>query len=268
MTLDKPARNLRPVWIGISLLLAILLAAETIQLYGIIDAQAAIGTDLDYYRFVAERWLTTGVYYTDQQLAGPYVVQTQVHNLYPPHALYLFVPFLYLPDVLWWVLPLGLVAYVVWWCRPVAWSWPLLLFILVLPKSPAQILFGNTDMWIAAFVAGGVRWSWPAVLMTFKPSLGFFAVIGIRSRSWWIALAVLTVASAPLIGTWLQYPTITLNSSAQLAYSLSNLPFHFLPVVAWAVSTRRGSVPMVRWLGYLLDTGRASGHGRSGQASA
>ena len=38
--------------------------------------------------------MTTGVYYTDQQLAGPYVVQTQVHNLYPPHALYLFIPFL------------------------------------------------------------------------------------------------------------------------------------------------------------------------------
>ncbi len=261
-----PARSLRPIWIGISLLLVILLVAETIQLYGIIDGQAAIGTDLDYYRFVADRWLTTGVYYTDQQLAGPYIVQTQVHNLYPPHALYLFVPFLYLPDVLWWALPLGLLTYVVWWCRPEAWSWPLLLLILLTPKAPAQVLFGNTDMWIAAFVAGGVRWAWPGVLMTFKPSLGFFAIIGIRSRSWWIALAVLTAASVPLLGIWLQYPTITLNSSAQLAYSFGNLPFHLLAIVAWAVSSRRGSVPPLRWLGYLLDTRRSRHDPRSAQA--
>ena len=100
--------------------------------------------------------MTTGVYYTDQQLAGPYVVQTQVHNLYPPHALYLFVPFLFLPGILWWALPLAFLAYVIWWCRPTAWTWVLLLGLLALPKGPAQILFGNTDMWIAAF-GGGCR---------------------------------------------------------------------------------------------------------------
>jgi hypothetical protein len=238
--------------LGLSALLVIVVAIETIQLYGIIDGQAAIGTDLAYYRFVADRWLSTGVVYTDQQLAGPYVVQTQVHNLYPPHALYLFVPFLYLPAILWWVLPLVVVAYVVWWCRPEPWGWPLLLLILALPKSPAQILFGNSDMWIAAFIAGGVRWSWPAVLMSIKPSLGFFAILGIRSRSWWIALAVLIVASVPLWSYWLQYPIIARNSSAQLSYSFGNLPFFCLPIVAWLVSTRRGDRSIRRWTMDLL----------------
>jgi hypothetical protein len=236
----------------LSVLIIIAIAVESVALFQIIDAQRAIGTDLDYYRFVADRWVTTGTLYTHEQLSGPYTVQTQVHNLYPPHALYLFVPFLVLPDILWWAIPLGLIAYVIWWCRPTIWSWPLLLLVLALPKSPGQILFGNTDMWIAAFIAGGVRWSWPAVLISLKPSLGFFALLGIRNRSWWLGLAVLTILSLPLVAFWLEYPVITRNSSAQIAYSFSNLPFQILPLLAWAFSARRGSTPLHRWLGALL----------------
>ena len=236
------------MWVGLTTVIGVVIVSETILLFGIIDAQQAIGTDLDYYRFVADRWLATGTYYTPEQLAGPYVVQTQVHNLYPPHALYLFVPFLYLPNLLWWVLPLGLVMYVVWWCKPVAFGWTLLLLILALPKGPAQILFGNSDMWIAAFIAGGVRWSWPAVLVSIKPSLGFFGLLGIASKSWWIALGVLALASLPFLGLWLQYPTIARNSSVQLWYSFQNLPFFVLPVVAWIVSSRRGSIPLRQWV--------------------
>ena len=33
---------------------------------------------------------------------------------------------------------------------------------------------GNTDMWVAAAIAAGVRWAWPSVLLTFKPSLAFY----------------------------------------------------------------------------------------------
>jgi len=152
-------RNLRPLWVGLTIIFLALAAIETVFLYRIIDGQGAIGTDLDYYRFVAQRWLDTGVYYTEHQLTGPYVIQTQVDNLYPPHALYLFVPFLYLPAILWWVIPLAIIGYVVWWCRPVAWMWPVLALIVLFPKTPAQILFGNTDMWVAAAIAGGVRWA-------------------------------------------------------------------------------------------------------------
>lgn len=223
-----------------------------IQLYWIIDGQSAIGTDLDYYRFVGQRWLDTGVYYTAEQLSGPYVVQTQVHNLYPPHALYLFVPFLFLPDILWWAVPLGLLAYVVWWCRPQVWAWPVLLLLLIAPKSPAQILFGNTDMWVVAFLAGAVRWSWPGVLLSVKPSLAFFGVIGVLSRSWWIALLGLVILSLPLAADWLEYPTIARNSSAQLSYSFGNVPFFLLPLVAWLASARRGDRPMRQWVLELL----------------
>lgn len=226
--------------------------AETLQLVQIISGQQAIGTDLHYYRFVADRWLSTGLYYTPDQLAGPYVVRTQVDNLYPPHALYLFVPFLFLPDLLWWVLPLAIVAYVIVWCRPHTWAWPLILLILAFPKTPAQILFGNTDMWTTAFIAGGVRWSWPAVLISIKPSLGFFGILGVRDRSWWIALLLLVIVALPFASYWQQYPTITRNSSAQFLYSFGNLPFFLVPIVAWVASSRRGEVPMTRWLAGLF----------------
>jgi hypothetical protein len=244
--------RLRPVWVGLTIVFLVLAALETVALIRVIGDQNAIGVDLEYYRFVAQRWLETGVFFTERQLSGHYEVQTLVDNLYPPHALYLFMPFLVLPAVLWWVLPLGLIAYVVAWCRPAVWAWPILAAIVLFPKTPNQIIFGNTDMWVAAFIAGGVRWCWPAVLVTFKPSLAPFAVIGIFSRSWWIAAAVLALVSLPFLGLWLDYPRVMLNSSAKFWYSFGNLPFFVLPLVAWLVSTRRGSTSWGRWALGLL----------------
>jgi hypothetical protein len=252
---DDRRRRLRPLWVGLTIVIVAVAAYETLLLYRVIDGQDAIGTDLRYYQFIAQRWLDTGVWYTDRQLTAPYEVQTLVDNLYPPHALYLFLPFLVLPAVLWWVLPLGVIGYVVWWCRPVAWLWPALAVIILFPKTPNQILYGNTDMWVAAAIAGGVRWAWPSVLVTFKPSLAIFAVIGIRARSWWIAAAVLVVISLPFLPLWLDYPTAMTNSSAKWWYSFGNLPFFILPIVAFLGSTRRRSVPPVEWAAGLLRGG-------------
>jgi hypothetical protein len=239
--------RLRPVWIGLTIVLLVLAAVEVVVLFGIVDGQRAVGADLEYYRFVAQRWLDSGVYYTDRQLAGPYQVQTQVDNMYPPHALYLFVPFVALPGILWWVVPLGVVAWVVWWCRPATWAWPILAAIVLFPKTPNQIIYGNTDMWVAAAIAAGVRWGWPSILTSFKPSLAFFAILGIRSRRWWVAALGLAVVSAPFVGLWLLYPQVMRNSSAQFYYSLSNLPFFVLPIVAWLGSSRRVDASFGEW---------------------
>jgi hypothetical protein len=249
--------RLRPVWFGLTAVLLALAAVEAVVLFRIIDEQDAVGVDLEYFLFVAQRWLDTGVYYTADQLAGPFQVETLVTNLYPPHALYLFVPFTVLPALLWWAVPLAVIAYVVCWCRPAMWSWPILALIVLFPKTLNQVIYGNTDMWIAAFIAGGVRWAWPATLVTIKPSLLFFAVIGIRSRSWWVAAGILALLSLPLIGLWLQYPTVMLNSSARFWYSFGNLPFFVLPLVAWMGSRRRGDGPLASWaLGLLRDPSR------------
>lgn len=249
------ARLLRPLFVGLTIVLLGVAAYITYLLYQNIDGQHAIGTDLDYYQFIARRWLETGVWYTERQLSAPYEVQTLVDNLYPPHALYLFVPFLYLPDILWWVIPLGVIGYVVWWCRPVVWIWPVLALIVLFPKTPNQILYGNTDMWVAAAIAGGVRWAWPSVLVTFKPSLAFFALIGIRSRSWWVAAGVLVIASLPFLPLWIDYPTVMINSSAKFWYSFGNLPFFVLPIVAFLGSSRRGTIPPLTWAAALLRGG-------------
>ena len=244
-------RARRLVLVALVAVLCAVLAIETIQLYFIIDGQSAIGTDLDYYRFVAERFMTTGVYYTDQQLAGPYVVQTQVHNLYPPHALYLFIPFLYLPDVVWWVVPLAFLAYVIWWCRPTPWAWPVLLFLLALPKVGPRS-FRDTDMWIAAFVAGAVRWSWPGVLVSIKPSLAVFGLPGVLSRAWWLGARRWSSSASRSGCTGSSIRVITQNSSAQLSYSFGNFPFFVVPIAAWMGSSRRGDMPVSRWFLALL----------------
>lgn len=245
------------MFVGLTIVGVALAILESIVLFGIIDGQQGVGVDHEYYVMVAQRWLDTGIYYTDRQLAGPYEVQTLVDNLYPPHALYLFLPFVWLPAILWWVIPLGVIAYVVAWCRPSVWAWPIIVAILLFPKTPNQIIYGNTDMWIAAFIAGGVRWAWPSTLVTIKPSLVFFAIIGIRARSWWIAAIGLAVISLPLLSLWLLYPTVMMNSSAKWWYSLGNLPFFVLPVVAFLASERRGTRSWPDWAGQLL--GRRTG---------
>lgn len=253
---DLRTWDLRPIWVGVTVMLLVGLAIEAATLYRIIDDQQAVAADYRYYVDVARRWVDTGVYYTDRQLSGPYEQQTLVDNLYPPHALYLFVPFLVLPQVLWWLFPLGLIAYVVWWCRPTALGWAALAMLMLFPKSPNLIIYGNTDMWVGAAIAAGVRWGWPSVLTTLKPSLVFFAVLGIRSRAWWIAAGLLAVASLPFLALWALYPTATGNSSARPWYSLADLPFLLIPIAAWMFSTRRGDASYPSWLARLLNSNR------------
>jgi hypothetical protein len=250
----RPLRewDLRPIWIGVAVMMLAAFAVETIVLYRIVDDQASIGSDLRFFQGVAQRWLDTGVYYTDRQLSGPFEVATQVDNLYPPVALFLFVPFVVLPAILWFAIPLGLIAYVVWWCRPAAWALPILAFLVLYPKTPAVILYGNSDIWATAFAAAGIRWGWPAVLVAFKPSVGFLGFVGIGNRSWWLAAGVLAALNLPLLELWLDYPTVLLNSDTDIGRALSDMPFFVLPIVAWLGSSRRDGVPMRDWAMRLL----------------
>lgn len=237
----------RVLWIGLSLILLTIAGWESVQLWRIIEGERSIGADPEFYKMVGRRWLETGVYYTDRQLSGPFVVQTQVDNLYPPHALYLFVPFVFLPVILWWVIPLAIVGYAVWRLRPVPWSWPLLALVIALPKTISATIYGNSDLWVAAAVAGGVLWSWPALIATFKPSLAFFALIGINRIWWWFFLAMLVVVNLPFLPLWFDYLRVMQNNTtASPLYSIGNLPFMLLPVLAWLVSRERSPFARVR----------------------
>jgi hypothetical protein len=254
---DLRTWDLRPIWIGITVMLLIAFAFEVAFLYRVIDDQTAVGVDHRFYVDVARRWLDTGVFYTDRQLSGPYQTQTLVDNLYPPHALYLFIPFTVLPWFLWWVLPLGLMAYVVWWCRPQPWGLAVIAMLLLYPKSPNLIIYGNTDMWVGAAVAAGVRWGWPATLASFKPSLIFFGILGIATRAWWIAAALIVAVSLPFASVWQLYPTIMGNSSSKPWYSFADIPFLLIPIAAWLFSSYRGDVSLTRWAAALLRDTRA-----------
>jgi hypothetical protein len=242
-----PSR-LRLLYRGLTIAFVGIAIAEFLMLYEVIAAQRALGADLVFYRGVAERWLDSGVLYTQDQLSGPYAVTTLVDNLYPPHALGLFVPFVVLPAALWFVVPVGVVAAVVWRLEPAPWAVAVIALILALPKTSVVLLYGNTDLWLTAFVAGAVVFGWPALLVSIKPSLLPFALLGLRRRSWWLGAIALVIVSVPVLPLWLQWSVVIRNSSVTAGYSVANLPMLFLPVVAWLGSRRRRGLGMPTWI--------------------
>jgi hypothetical protein len=208
-------------------------AWEFVWLWRYVGSLNAIGSDYIFFRDVGERWLQTGVFYLPHQLAGPYVVVPNVDVLYPPIALVLFVPFVWLPAVLWWATPAVVVGIVLWRLRPAMWTWPIIALLIAWPRGVSNIIYGNSDIWIVAAVAGGVLWSWPATLVAIKPSVAFFALIGIRHRPWWVSAGFLALVSIPLLGLWLDYPTVISNSDLHWWYSIEDMPPMFIGVIAW-----------------------------------
>ena len=207
---------------------------------------APLGVDFHQYLDHTRRFLENGSFYLEHQLHGPYLIQPG-DSLYPPAILYLLVPFLVIPQVLWWVVPLGLMAALVVTSRPKPWAWPLLALVVADPRTMEIVIYGNPAMWIGAAVAGALFWSWPGALVLLKPSLAPFALIGIRSRGWWLTLAVGLVLSAPLAGLYVQFAHVLLDSNGSLSYSLPDVPFVTAPLVAWLARTRVPRLRLVRW---------------------
>ena len=211
-------------------------AWELLILVPYVGAQHALGTDHGFFRKIGEHWLDTGQFYLPRQLAGPYIVETDVDVLYPPTAIPFFAALRWLPFPLFWAIPLGVIAIVLIKLRPRMWTWPILLFLVVNPISPrplSDLLYGNTNMWIVAAIGAGIVWGWPAVLVTLNPSLGPFALVGIRHKSWWVAMAILAVASLAVLPLWRDYFTAIRNSNAEWYWSLQDVPLMCLPLVAW-----------------------------------
>ena len=106
-------------------------------------------------------------------------------------------------------------------------------------RTQTAFLFGNTDLWMAAAVAGGIRWGWPAALLVIKPTFLPFAIVGVRRREFWIALAVVAIVSIPMAALWLDYVQAIRNMTIDADYSVGSLP-SCLPVVAWLLDARAG----------------------------
>lgn len=211
-----------------------------------------IGVDFELYRDVARRWLGGGPYFEPYQLAGPYEIRAG-DILYPPVALWLFVPFAAISavawpvaSVLWWLVPGVIVVASVIALRPRPLVWPLIALCLSNPTTLLKIWTGNPVIWsmaaMALAVVGASRFAAPLVLL--KPSLAPFALFGIRRRSWWAGLLVLVVLSIPFGSLWIDWIHSVANSrGGGVLYSALEIPMLALPLAAWVGRGARGGSP-------------------------
>jgi hypothetical protein len=234
----------RAVQRALLIVVAVVFAIEVAIAVSVIGGAGDIGVDYRFYRDAAARWLAGGGFYLPHQLEGPYVPITLVEVLYPPSALFLFVPFTVLPAVLWWLIPSAVMAYLIWSWRPSMWAVILSIVLLMPVRSFGAFLWGNTDMWIAASIAAGLRWGWPAVLIAIKPSVFPFLLVGVRRRSFWVAGAIFAVANLLLWPVWLQYLTVVRNQEIRADYALGSVTLLLIPVVAWLARRRPNASPL------------------------
>lgn len=226
----------RPVAVGLTIVLGVLAVVSFVT-----TVTGPFGAYLDYDRFhyveAARRWLESGTPYLANEVAGPFVYSPGTF-LHPPISLYLFTPFIVIPSIVWWVIPVSIVAGAILYWRPAAWTWPILALIALWPRTAGVLIVGNSDLWIAAFVALGLRWSWPAVLVVIKPSYLPLALIGARRRTWWTAAAVVLIVALPFGSLWSEWISVILHASTNASYSVPSLPLILAPIVAWIGRTR------------------------------
>jgi hypothetical protein len=204
------------------------------------------GMDLRMYLEHATRWLAGEGFYLPVQLAGPYVMEDVLGSAYPPVLLYLLVPFVWgLPWLVWWLVPLAVIGAAVVKARPSPWQWVALALILVYPRTWTIIVLGNPSMWAFAALSAGMVWKWPAVGVLLKATLAPFALVGIRSRSWWVGLGIALLLAVPFGAIWLDYLTVLLNAETRwgLGYTLGESPIALLLVVGLT----RVRAPGARW---------------------
>ena len=111
------------------------------------------GADLRGYLDATRSWMHGDGFYLPRQLHGPYEIELG-DVLYPPTALYVFVPFLVLPPLLWWVLGVGLLAYLVWSWRPRLLAVALMLACLAFPNM-AIVFFRGAPVIVVDGPGGG-----------------------------------------------------------------------------------------------------------------
>lgn len=225
-------------------------AVLLVQLFAAINLVPLIphwpGHDFRLYRDATANWLATGEFYPTLQLAGPYpVVSNEI--LYPPVALILFAPFTVLPSVFWVIIPTAFLAWMVYRSKPSPERWAVILLLMTLPiLAPVSwtvelAIDGNPIIWVAVIVGLATRFPFfgPFALLKPAPLLLPFAAIGIRSRSWWLGLAVLAGLSAVFLPMWFDFLTVVQNARGLGAiYAVSSVPILLIPLVA-----RRGLEP-------------------------
>lgn len=197
-----------------------------------------VGYDADLYARIAQRWLDTGQLYYPTQLSGPYPPEGEV-NLYPPLALYLFVPFTVLPRILWWAIPLATTVYAFCLHRPPTWTWPVFAAVAATAPFGTMLAYGNTGMWVLAIVSLATLRPALAILLAFKPPVFPIALLFAGRRSWWLGAALVTVAAIPFWAYWPQFVTAARNvGGPTLLYSINSALMFAMPIFAWLTGRR------------------------------
>ena len=224
---------------GVLLLWAVI---QTAAIYRGATVRGEVGWDAGLYAAVGTHFLETGRAYFPIQSA-PYSAEGIV-NLYPPTALYLFVPATLLPRALWWVVPLFIIAWSLHRLRPAWWAWPFMAFACVLPISapavPVGLVYGNTLLWTVAalFVAAAWRpgYAWTLV---FKPT-DILLGLPFALRSW-RGFGVALAMSAILLPLWFDWVVAMQNlyGSSPLR-GLASWPALTIPFIAWISRSSAG----------------------------
>ena len=223
-------RIIRRTMFGIALLAAVVINWAQRDIL-----RSAIGFDHATYMAAADRWLGGDGFYLGYQLTGPYLVVAH-EILYPPTILLFLVVAHLLPAILWWAIPTAIVLGVIVYWRPSAWGWAGIFACFACPTTMNIWANGNPGIWAVAAVATATIWGWPGVLVLLKPSLFPFALVGIRSRGWWIAASALMLLSLVFLPMWADYATALVNargSRVSLLYSAGNVPLVCIPLIAW-----------------------------------
>jgi hypothetical protein len=199
---------------------------------GVSLGNPSFGLDYRWHMEASKRLIETGTPYWPWQLNGPYEIGNGA-ILYPPVAFALFIPFLWLPAVAWWIVPMAITVWAMTRHRPPLWTWPVTIGLFCLEKSLNVYVFGNPTMWIVAAVAAGTVWGWPFVLVLAKPTFAPLALLGIRRRSWWVALAIFALVAALFGRLWFDWISVAVNSDVSIAYNLPTLPLILAPLLPW-----------------------------------
>jgi hypothetical protein len=236
-TSTRPSAEISPrvrwLLVGVAFVIAMFPVVDFLKAAANPNVNGYGGIDYNLYMESTRRWLAGGPYFEPYQLAGPYPI-SMGDVLYQPNALLLFVPFTVLPAFLWWAIPLGVTVWSIVKLQPSVIAWPFIALCLAWPPTLARTVAGNPVMWVVAALALGCLYRWPSVGVLLKPTLFPFALIGVRDRRWWVALAVLVVISVPFGSMWFDwFRAVTNAQNGGLFYSFQDVPILLLPIVAW-----------------------------------
>jgi hypothetical protein len=226
------------VAVALTAVLLVVAAWEASVVFGAMSRpDVTLGMDFGIYMDRTRDWLAGDGFYLPHQLAGSYDVGTGTPPaLYPPVLLLLTVPFTVLPAVLWWAIPLGVIGWSI--RRAPWWVWPILALLLVYPRTWIVLIYGNPSLWAFAALAAGA-----GPLAALKPTLGPFALLGIRSRSWWLWAGVGLLVALPFGAMWVEYATAIGNARNDfgLEYLIGEWPIAAALVLATSARQGRAS---------------------------